>query len=60
LFTEQFSGVLSRSFKDYHSEASNHLESRRIGLSSTRATRSMRWFLQRTSSEKKTCSHVNK
>jgi len=33
---------LSRSLKNYHSEASRHLESRRIGLSATRASLLMR------------------
>ena len=39
---------LSTGFKNYHSEASRHLKSRRIELSSTRAPLLMRRFLWRT------------
>ena len=42
LLTQAFSGVLSRSFKDYHSEASRHSGNTRIDFSSKSTTRLMR------------------
>ena len=51
---------LSKSFKNYHSEASRHLRSRRIELSSKSSILLMKQFLWRTNSEKKTCTRVNK
>ena len=49
---------LSTSFKNYHSEASKRLKSRRIELSSKSSALLMKRFPWRTSSEKKTGGHV--